>query len=601
MNKVIKKGLAVLLGAFAVMAAGCQAGGDKAPGEVRESAGKSSEKGGESGSGALTIASFNRLITEEFIEAFNRKYPEVELDVISYAGHNGSGYAMHTLENGDIPDIYVTSQNFGKEYQGQYLLDLSTYDFVNHYASTLLDSISIDGGIYLLPSGYQLTGIYYNKTILEEHGWSVPDSFEELVSLSQEIQAAGYQTMGHGMSLDGYPFNYFFNIGNTMYFGTPQGTEWKERFPRGEAQAFGDSRLKETAEYFEQWVDNGFITAEHMETEEFFEGGSVFFLCLGITEYEHTTEDGKTYEFGTMPWLSPDGGSNMLTRTVSRYIGLNRSLKEDGNEKKLENALKFMEYVSTAEGQQALMTSSNQYMPSLNESILSEDSPYQEIAYLVEQGRTVPLLYVGWENQVIPIAQEIKKLISGDTDVDSMLEEFDRINRGLLDGSSEDIFARAERTLTMEETARLVAMAEGKAAGADCAMISLNQYHGDDCCNEQGLGWYLYEGDINTDIVNMIRPRSVSISVLEMTGQEIEAMAAAGFDQDGNGNPYEYLLFTKGDMELEDGTVYRLAAAEGELTEEMAGKAQTVEMSLPDAIKEYLRELGIVTGEERWE
>lgn len=563
------------------------------------STGEQSQKGVRD---ELTISSFNNLIKEEFISAFHEVYPEVNLRVVSYAGINGSAYAMHSLENGDIPDIYVTSQNFSREAQEKYLIDLSNYGFVNHYSNALLDSLDINGCIYLLPSGYQLTGIYYNKTILEENGWEPPRSFKELEELSEKLETAGYRTMGHGMVLDGFPFNYFFNIGNTVYFGTPEGTEWKEAFPAGKARAAGNSGLREAAEYFNKWVEHGFITSQHMETDDFYEGKCVFFLCLGLSEYEHTAQNGKTYEFGTIPWLSEDGSNNMLTRTVSRYMGIHNTLAEPGNEQKLEDALKLLDYVSSEEGQRALMSSSSQYMPSLNEATLAQDSPYNEIADLVNEGRTVPLLYVGWEQLVVPIAQDVKLLIEGRTDVDGMIAAFDETNDGILSGTSDDVYGTVEETLSLEKTAELVAVAEGEAAGADCAMVSLNEYHGNDMSNRQGVAWRLYQGKVNFDVINMIRPRADTVSVLEMTGAEIKAMRDAGADLDGNGNPYEYLLFTKGDIELEDGTVYRLAISTGELTGDMLAKATETEISPFDAIKSYLAGIGTVSGEViRWE
>lgn len=178
----------------------------------------------------LTIVNYNHTINEEFLHSFYEVYPEIEIEIISYGGANGSGYAQASLENGDIPDIYISTQNFSKDAQEKYLLDLSGYDFINRYSNNMLNEQNINGGIYLLPLGYQLVGIYYNKTVLEENGWEVPESFHELEALSKEIEAAGYRTMGNRMNLDGFPFNYLFNIGNTVYFSTPDGTEWKKNF-----------------------------------------------------------------------------------------------------------------------------------------------------------------------------------------------------------------------------------------------------------------------------------------------------------------------------------------------------------------------------------
>lgn len=586
----MKKMLFLLICSVVMMAAlaGCGSTGEP-------SSQSKAKKGGKHE--ALLATSFHSYITEDFIAKFHEEYPEVEIEINSYAGGSGSGYSLHSLERGDIPDIYVSTQNFAPDAQEKYLLDLSNYDFVNNYSNALLDAQDVNGGIYLLTSGYQLTGMYYNKTILKENGWELPKSFEELLELSEKIEAAGYRTMGHAMSLDGYPFNYFFNIGNTAYFGTPKGTEWKEEFPKGEAKAAGNSELKKAAEYFNRWVEHGFITTENMEAAQFMEGESVFFLCLGINEYEHTTQEGTTYEFGIMPWLSEDGSSNMLTRTTSLYIGLNKSLAEKGNEQKLEDALKLMRYISTVEGQQVLMAGSNYYVLSLSEGEIAEDSPYQAVEDLVEDGRTVPLLYVGWEKQIIPIAQDIKQLISKETDVDGMLAAFDKTNEDLLKGASEDIYATVPERLTLEETAKLVAIAEGKAVEADCAMVSLNQYHEGGFFNNKGLGWYLYEGELDRDVINIFRPKSNTIAVVELTGADIKGMQEAGFDLNDNGNPYEYLLFTKGDMELEDATTYKLAISIGELKETTLGDVTEVEIAPADAIEAYVKELGTVSAD----
>ncbi len=544
----------------------------------------------------IVVNCFNQLIKEDFINAFQQVYPQVNLQMQKYSGMNGTGYALHSLEHGDIPDIYVSTQNFSKESQEKYLLDLSNQDFVNNYTNALLDSMDVNGSIYMLPSGYQLVGIYYNKTIIEEHHWEVPSSFRELKALSKKIEDAGYQTLGHKMDLDGYPFNYFFNISNTAYLGMPQGMEWKEQFPKGEAKAAGNDGLKKAAEYFKKWVDAGYITSKNMDTEEFYNGGSVFFLCLGLSDYTYTTKEGKEYTFGIMPWLSEDGTDNMLTRNVSMYVGISKSLAEEGNEQKLEDALHFLDFCSTVEGQNALMKGNHNYMLSLNEAKISDGSPYQEIEELIYEGKTVPLLYVGWEQLIIPAAQDIKQLIEKKIDVDGLIEALDDTNDGILCGASEDVFASVQERLTWEQTAQLVAAAQGEAVGADCAIVSLNAMHGTADSNDQGVAWYLYEGDVNTDVINVIRPRSATVSVLEMTGRDIKDMRDAGLDLHGNGDPYTYVLMTKGGKKLEDTKTYKLAVATGDMTEEARARAQETEVSPQAAIRDYMKKLGTVTA-----
>lgn len=561
--------------------------------DQQTASGQQQTAGGNEG---LTLTNYNFLISEDFIAAFEEKYPEVELEIISYGGANGSGYARLSLEHGDIPDIYISTQNFSRESQEKYLLDLSNYDFVNRYSESLLVAQDVNGAIYLLPCGYQMIGINYNKTILAENGWKVPEDFEQFAALAGQIEEAGYQAVGNGMNLDGYPFNYFMNLGSTMYFGTPEGAEWKAKFLKGEAKAAGNEGLKAIADYYKKWVDNGLIKQENMDRIRFLEGESVFYLGLGIPEYKKTTEDGRTYEFGIMPWLGEDAADNMLCRSVSRYIGLNRSLAEPGNEKKLADALKFLDFISTTEGQQALLVNIND-IPSLHGNEIPEESPYREVADMIYSGRTAPVVYIGWEQLMIPMAQEIKRMMRGEIGTEELLMAFDSMNESMLAGESKEIFGTAAHTLTLEKTAQLVAVAEGRAVDADCALISLNGDQGSHWGNRFGLGWYLYEGGIDAEAVNLIRPVSSTVSVLEMTGAQIRELRDAGFDIDGNGNPYPYLLFTKGDAELEDETVYRLAVSSAELTEEMQTQATKTEVSPAGAIEEYVRSLGTVSGE----
>ena len=54
-----------------------------------------------------------------------------------------------------------------------------------------LQDVFDNGAIYLLPSVYNCYGITYNKTLLREHGWELPNSFAELEVLAAKAKEAG--------------------------------------------------------------------------------------------------------------------------------------------------------------------------------------------------------------------------------------------------------------------------------------------------------------------------------------------------------------------------------------------------------------------------
>ena len=604
MKKII--GLTLALAMVLTLCCGCGSSGSKEPAEstateapaaeetaapAEETAAAAEETAEASEHAPLTITSFNNIVTEDFIAAVHEVYPDINFEIISYAGKNGSGYAQFSLEEGDIPDIYVSTLPFAPEKQAEYLLDLSNQDFINEYSTSMLNSLDQNGSIYLLPSGYTVAGITYNKTLMEEHGWTVPTSLEELEALVPEIEAAGLKPFGCAMQLDGFPFNFFFSVGNTVWFGSQDGVQWKSAFPQGEADAASADGLKDVAALFQRYIDDGIITSEHMSNEDYFAcGDTVFHLNIGISNYSFTAEDGTTYEFGIMPWLSEDGENNMLTRNVSRYFGVSKKLAEEGNEQKLADALDLMRFIASPEGQNAILGAGSIWMSPLNGATMSEGHPYYEVSETINSGHTVQMVYVGWEDLIIPIAQDIRQFIAGEITAEELPAAFDETYQEVAAGTT-DVYGTLTETLDLETTARLNAIAEGIAADADCAVVSLNEYHGDGLSNKIGVAWYLYASDIDMARINMVAPNTSTLSVLELTGKEIKDLASAGFDADGNGNAYDYVLVTKGGEELQDDATYRLAYPTGSVLGHEDAE-ETVEISAQTALADYTSSLG---------
>ena len=143
---------------------------------------------------------------DNFINLLKEKYPEIEIDFISYAGGNSTGYSWEQMKADDIPDIFITTQIVDKELAKERLADLSGYEFINEMPTSVLDQVAIDGGVYLLPVSYSMYGIFYNKTLMEEKGWEVPENFAELEALCGEIEEEGLIPGVAGTLLTGNAF-----------------------------------------------------------------------------------------------------------------------------------------------------------------------------------------------------------------------------------------------------------------------------------------------------------------------------------------------------------------------------------------------------------
>jgi raffinose/stachyose/melibiose transport system substrate-binding protein len=585
---------------------------------ANDDAASASSQAGESVSGAeqhepLTIVTANVNYTP-LIDALKEKYPEINIQAVSYRGGNSSGYLRRSIELGDIPDIYTTTYNdIDEDIVKNRLIDLSQYDFVNNYTDTMLSDVDVDGSIYLLPSRYSVYGIFYNKTMFEEHGWAVPTSFEELLSLSERIQSeTDIQPMGAELTLAGHAFNWFFSISNTDFFGTPAGAKWKKDFLAGNTTAVGN--LEESAEYFKRWVDAGFITDEDARVadvaQRFYDGEIAMIISMNTNFFTYKEQLGIDFELGVMPWLSEDGSSNMLTTQVSRYFGLNKELEETGNEQKLEDALKVMEFLATEEGQLALVNNDNTgvVFPTKNSEI-DENSPLADVSDIIDSGYTVPIVYSGWVDYLLaPMSEELVRFISGEITTEELLERFDELNAEYQSNSDSGIYAVADERLTKEQAARITGMAYIDYLDADAALVSVGGIY-DNCYeNSRGANGPVYEGNITDETLNIFVPYSTKLVTVEMTGAEIKSLADGGrlfVIQPGSykEKPNEtevveftlpYILIVKDDAELDDEAAYTVAFGyqdyNTDLAEEWGDRMTILDGETPSkAVKAWLQ------------
>ena len=145
-------------------------------------------------------------------------YPEVNIEVVPYSGDNTTTCLQNMFAAGDLPDVCtLTYYDPQIDLVSDKLLDLSGYDFTDNYAESRLQDVFDNGAIYLLPSVYNCYGITYNKTLLREHGWELPNSFAELEVLAAKAKEAGVDLCLPQIQYPGYGFQYLCNIADADF------------------------------------------------------------------------------------------------------------------------------------------------------------------------------------------------------------------------------------------------------------------------------------------------------------------------------------------------------------------------------------------------
>lgn len=133
---------------------------------------------------------------EKVEEEFNASHDDIELKISS------PNDAMTVLKTRFIREDYPDIIGIGGEFNysnfidAGMLMDISGFDGLSDIKQTYLDIdenlkfVPVEG-VYGVPYMANAAGILYNKDMFNEHGWEIPETWSELLSLCEEIKKAG--------------------------------------------------------------------------------------------------------------------------------------------------------------------------------------------------------------------------------------------------------------------------------------------------------------------------------------------------------------------------------------------------------------------------
>ena len=129
-------------------------------------------------------------------EAFNAFHDDIHLTISS---PNDASTIMRTrFVREDYPDIIGIGGDINYSYyvDADILADVSDYPGLADIKQSYIDileglEITPADGTYGVPYVANAAGILYNRDMFEEHGWEIPETWDELIALCEEIQSEG--------------------------------------------------------------------------------------------------------------------------------------------------------------------------------------------------------------------------------------------------------------------------------------------------------------------------------------------------------------------------------------------------------------------------
>jgi len=133
---------------------------------------------------------------EAQVAAFEEAYPNVTVNLVN-AGTNTEEYTklQNAIKAGSgAPDVVqIEYYAFPQFALTDGLLDLSSYgfgDLEGDYTASTWNSVDFDGKIYGLPQDSGPMAMFYNKSVFDQYGLTVPTTWDEYVAAGKALTAA---------------------------------------------------------------------------------------------------------------------------------------------------------------------------------------------------------------------------------------------------------------------------------------------------------------------------------------------------------------------------------------------------------------------------
>ncbi len=141
----------------------------------------------------MTFKRETRHIFEQIIEEFNDSQDMVHIEQI-VVPNPGEELKIRAVQ-GRFPDMveFIGDERdvFEQYVEGGYLSPVTDFSCVDKIYAQFLEKLKVGDEHYLLPLSINYRGLFLNKGKMEEKGYPIPDTYEELIDVMEQIKQDG--------------------------------------------------------------------------------------------------------------------------------------------------------------------------------------------------------------------------------------------------------------------------------------------------------------------------------------------------------------------------------------------------------------------------
>lgn len=475
--------------------------------------------------------------TSNIGEVVEAKFPEVNV-VLRLQNTADSLYlTKKSLEHGMLGDIFFCAIGMTKDDKllSDSFIDLSDAPFINNYYQNALDSVAVNGKIYMLPGFSDMFGIIYDRTLFEEKGWELPGSRDEFITLCKTIQEEeGYQAFMPTLKYSRMAMLLSHGFHYESVIAGLENQQWLQAYRKGEASFSG--HMEPLFEGMKELFDAGVLTDENFSIDPGIRSAMLYQEHTSAMTMEtqnavtYAQNAGSDHEYGMLPfWNGNAEDSDYLVSAPGFNIFANKSLEKPENAEKLKKVMEILEYFSTPEGQKALMTDESITISNVKGTDSSSGGAFMDaVAATIEKGNIfseVRYTDLSFNNPFqVAFKEALVGYVDGTMDLEAAMKHCDEAMLALKNAvePEDKVYGTAARNFTILETAEFVADILREEADADVALVLAKQL-------SYGEAGNFFEGDITDDSLKIVSldyvtgkdPAYNQLVTVNLTGNQI--------------------------------------------------------------------------------
>lgn len=285
-------------------------------------------------------------VLKDIADNFNKENPNIEVQVSSLPDYEGT--MKIKMATNDLPDIFTT-HGWSVARYSQYLIPLQNETWAK-YLNPLLKPVVTNskGELFVLPANVNVTGIVFNKDVLDESGVN-PDiikTWDDFKVACEKIKAKGKTPIELGGVKDDGTVGAFFDYTATSFLITNESKNYRSQLLDGTFDwknyepVYNLFNECNKAGYFNKDVKDGTLQGA---TEAFANGNSGFsFLGNSMLADVMKINPEGNYGFMPFPAATADDSPTIISGEDKAF-----GIWKDSKHK--TEALKFLEYMAKPE------------------------------------------------------------------------------------------------------------------------------------------------------------------------------------------------------------------------------------------------------------